>query len=306
MILFLYGPDSYRRKTRVDVLKKAFQDKFDAAGHNIAHIDGANFTINEFHTHTKSGGLFSTKRFLLFTNIWAVSKDDQAALLEALAAIDDDIILCISADSPPRKDNKLYTALLKTKTVEEYGDLDHSKLRAFIESECRKRGATIDSQALAALIAGIGNDLWRMTSEINKLAHYTKAITKETTDVFLDASLNDNIFDLTDALGTRNAKRALTLLDEQFLLGSNAQYLITMLGKHIHNLLLVKKANSEKLPLHPYVVQKATAQGKQFKGDSLSQLHTQLLGIDQQLKSKKIAPQVLLNQFVVAACTQSH
>lgn len=302
MILFLYGPDSYRRKARVDVLKKAFQDKFDAAGHNIAHIDGADFHINTFHTHTKSGGLFSTKRFLLFTNIWALGKDDQTALLEALTATDDDTIVCISADSPPRKDNKLYKALLQNKTVEEYGDLDHSKLRAFIESECAKRGASIDSQALAALIAGIGNDLWRMTSEINKLANYTKAITKETTDLFLDASLNDNIFDLTDALGARNAKRALTLLDEQFLLGSNAQYLITMLGKHIHNLLLVKEANGEKLSLHPYIVQKATAQCKQFEGDTLRQLHTQLLHIDHQLKSKKIDPQVLLDQFVVAAC----
>jgi DNA polymerase-3 subunit delta len=302
MILFLHGPNSFQRKQRVDVLRSAFQKKFDPAGHNIALMGGKDFSIQDFHTQTKSGGLFSTKRFILFTDIWSLNKDDQTTLIEQLDAVDSDTILCISADKPPRKDNALFKRLLTADTVEEFGDLDHSQLRSFITQEAQQRGASIDSPAIAALISSIGNDLWRMSNTLNALAHHSQNITAQDTELFLDANLNDNIFDLTDALGTKNAKRALQLLDEQFLLGSNEHYLITMLGKHIHNLLLVKQTDGKGVKLHPYVIKKSLAQGKTFTEETLKQLHSDLLAIDIQLKSSRTDARVLLDQFVTRVC----
>lgn len=291
------------RSQRLHTLQKAFTEKFDAHSMSQAYIDGANFTLDEFRKHTKSSGLFSEKRFILFTNIWNLSKEDQQQLQSELPSVSEDTILCITAEQPPRKNNALFKALLTADTVEEFTDLSHSELQQFIQQETKKLGATIDTAATQQLLSSFGNNLWALTNEIHKLAHFSSSINEESVRVFAQEQLDDNIFHLTDAIGSKNASKALELLQQQFDSGAAPQYLITMLARHFANLLKVYKTDGGKgLKMHDFVKQKSQQQLRTCSPKKLLQLYWQMLQIDEDAKTGKAVPETALTQCIIDAC----
>lgn len=307
MIIFLYGEDSYRLLERLQFLQNAFRVKFDDKGLSMSEIDGVYFDINEFRKHTKTSGLFAQKRFVTFRNLWAINKDDQEMLYEELGTpqqpgIHKDTILCVVTSNPPRKDNKLFKRMLKADTVEEYTELNPQQLRTFIEKKTKEHGAKIDRKAVEYLSTSIGNDLWRQAGEIKKLAHFTHTITEDIVRVFVDEALDENIFHLTDALGAKNVQQATKLLHEQFELGANTQYLITMLARQVSTILKVKKTQGKGMKLHPYVIKKALEQSKRFNEETLLELYWALLEIDCKIKTKTVSDRALLDLFIVQAC----
>lgn len=303
MILFLYGDDSYRLHTRVQFLKEAFRAKYDKNELSVTSLNGEQFDIDEFRKATKSSGLFSTKRFVVLRNIWKLKKDEQDQLETELDSLNADTILCISAELPQRKNNALFKRLLTANTVEEYPLLNPTQLRAFIRTECKKFDVPIEPRAVEQLAESIGTDLWRLSNEIKKLAHYTTPITASAVSEFVDAALDENIFHLTDALSQRNAKAASRLLQQQYEAGAEAPYLLAMLGRQIGILLKVKKTGGAGLTLHPYVLEKARAQVKHFSEQELSGLFWRLLEIDRDTKTRAVDPRVLLDLFIVEACS---
>lgn len=285
----------------MQVLKRGFQQKYDEKGLNCVSLDGAEWSIDTFRKHTKSGGLFIQKRFIILTGLWSLSKDQQEQLHAELDSIDADNILCISADAPPRKNNALFKRLLEVDMVEAYPELNGNELRQFITSEVESHGATIEPGAIQWLMNHCEGDTWQLHYEIKKLAFAGSPITQEAAQSSVQASVDDNIFALTDALGAKNAKRASALLDEQFALGNNEHYILTMIARHISLLLKVSLSEPGTLKQHPFVLQKAEQQSRAFTIDRLKMLQSKLLQIDQKLKTSNADARTLLQLFIIAA-----
>lgn len=302
MILFLYGNDTYRLKERLQFLKEAFQTKYDDAGLNIEELDGAECSIDDFRRATKSVGLFSIKRFIVLRNVWAMPKNVQEAILLEWESIDTNTILCVVTDPPPRKDHFFFQRLLKSHKVERYDEFNASQLRTFIRQKVKEYGATIDAESVELLATNVGNDLWRLHFELKKLTAFTTTIHAEDVQQFVSDPYDENIFHLTDSLSSRNAQRATTLLEQQFALGTNAQYLLAMLGRQIGILYKVKATDGKGLKLHPYVIEQARRQSARFSFQELQQLALRLLDIDRQTKTQTVDPRVLLTMFIVEAC----
>lgn len=303
MIIYLYGSDNYRRQRRVDVLRDGFIQKYDELGTNVAKIDGNDFSIDEFRKHTKSAGLFSSKRFVLLTSLWSLAKDQQDQLKEEISTLDDDIILCISSDAPQRKNNGLHTTLLKANVVEEYTDLSPTQLQQFISEEVARYSATAEPAAITELQQRIENDLWRLHYEVKKLAHLHTHITASMVQEHVEAPFNETIFALTDAVGKKNAATATKLVDKLLENGEPVQYILRMLSQHFSTLVQVKKSGSDanQLSLHSFVLQKTQSQCAHFSAQELLRHHWRLLEIDQQSKTGA-EPVTLLHLFIVQAC----
>ena len=83
------------------------------------------------------------------------------------------------------------------------------------------------------------------------------------------------IFDLTDAIGNRDSKKALELINDFVLQKQPEQYLIVMIYKHIRNLYAIKVAQreggagAEALGMNPYVYKKAVPQANKFTEQEL-------------------------------------
>lgn len=302
MILFLHGEDDFRRLRRVQVLREGFRTKYDNDSLNIHEIDCADFDVDQFRSKMMSSGLFASKQFMVLNDVWKLKKEQQETFIEELDSVGEESILVVSTGKPPRKDNKLFKRLLKAHKVEEYAELSDYELREFIQKEASSFEATIDGKAIASLVAAVGNDLWRIHNEVRKLTGYTKQITEETVKEFVETPADDNIFNLTDALGNRNTSKATELLEAQFAAGANEHYLLTMLSKHIGTLIKVKKTDGVGLKMHPYVKEKALKQSASFTEQQLDSLYWKLLEIDKQTKTGGGDARTLLDLFLVEAC----
>lgn len=302
MILFLHGEDDFRRLRRVQVFREGFKTKYDNDALNLHEIDCASFDVDQFRSKMMSSGLFTSKQFMVLSNVWKLNKDQQEVLMAELDNVGEESILVVSAGKPPRKDNKLFKRLLKAQKVEEYAELNDFELREFIQKEATTFEAAIEGPAIDALVAAVGNDLWRLHNEIRKLSGYTKQITANAVAEFIETPADDNIFHLTDALGNRNAAKATELLEQQFDAGANEHYLLTMLSKHIGTLIKVKKTDGVGLKMHPYVKEKAIKQSASFTEKQLDALYWKLLEIDKQTKTGNANARTLLDLFLIEAC----
>jgi DNA polymerase III delta subunit len=230
-----------------------------------------------------------------------------------------------------KKEQQLFAFLNKQKFVQEFKKFNNSELSAWIKREVEARGGAISSRATEILIGLVGYDLWQIDREIDKLINYkdggkksplerggqplagrgvldsvAEKLTIEPEDVekLVKGNFDDNIFALTDAIGARNKALAVKLLEEQFELGANEIYLLTMITRQIKIIMQVRQALDlgqssrqiiSELKLNPYVVQKAIEQARHFSLEALKIIFSKLVEIDFKIKSGQGEPAELLD-----------
>ena len=167
--------------------------------------------------------------------------------------------------------------------------------------------------ALDLLLALVGQDLWQMNNEIEKLVNYkkNKVINKEDVSLFVKTKYDTDIFKLTDALAEKKKKTALKLIHDQIESGENELYLLAMLSRLFRILVQVKEVALEesnyytianRLNLHPFVAKKSLAQVSNFTFQELKNIYKNLLDIDLKIKTSQSNPRVLFDLFIFEVC----
>lgn len=337
MVIFLHGPDTYRSKQKIEELKEKFIREVDKSALNIAKIDGEKLSLNKFKETVLVPGFLARRRMIIIENI-CQNKDLQlqTAVMKFLEKQDnkaENIVIFwedgstkYEKDTKIRKNNKLFNKLKQQKYVQEFVLLKGYKLNEWIKKEVIKKGGKIEDQAVDLLASFVGSDLWQMSNEINKLVSYkqNKIIFSDDIDLLVKSKIDENIFNLVNALGTKNKKLALKLLNDQLESKISWAYLMAMIIWQFRILLQIKflnlRAGVRRLPaekeaqslppqsalsealtfgLHPYVLQKAQIQAKNYSLEELKKIYQRLLKIDLQLKTSQIDPKVLFDLFIV-------
>ena len=101
-----------------------------------------------------------------------------------------------------------------------------------------------------------------------------------------------NVFDLTDAIGAQNKKRALLLWHKALEAGEEPVELLGLLAWHLRNLIKVKSAGADLkgLGLHPYVLEKTSRQARSFEVNDLKSMLIKVGGLDLALKTSTANP----------------
>ena len=273
-------------------------------------FDEETFEIPKFLQRIKASGLFSQKKLIVVKNIPASTLKELK--LEEIKT-DNVIIFYFSYDL--KKHNKFCKNLLQEKTVRHFPLLNNFDLKKWMQEKIKKASAEIEPQALNLLSASVGNNLWQMTAELDKLIAYADGrITQAQVQTLVPVKINDDIFALVDAISVKNKKRALQLFEDQLKLGQDAFYLLAMIIRQFRLLVQVKSWLSQnksmshsqdrrmasELKMHPYVAKKTLSQAQGFTGLDLKKAYERLLKIDHKLKTTKIKPEVLLERMITA------
>ncbi len=320
MIIFLYGEDTYRSSQKLNQIKDKFIKEVDSSGMNLITLNGAKLKFEEFNHQVKASPFLARKRMIIIKNLISdnKSKEIQKEIVDLLNTEwknpqEDNILIFWEAvdHSKTKSKNALWDRLGKEKFAEEFKPLKPIQINSWIEKEIIKRKAKIEKSAVTLLAAMVGNDLWQMSSEIEKLINYCQERPINTTDIenIVKAKFDDNIFNLVDALGNNNKKLALKLMADQFSLESDEMYLLSMLIRQFRILLLTKELSeinprlgkekvAQELSLHPFVAQKALWQIKNFTLDKLKQIYRMLLDIDFRIKTSNQKPRLLFDLFI--------
>lgn len=313
MILFLYGEESFLLRKRLRELVEGFQAKYDQYGVSITRLDGSTLKTPDLHGAIASVGLFTQKRLVVVDGFCESKKNssEQNQLLEYLqrSALSDDQIL-IFVDAISRSTSKLFEFLKKGKHAERFDPLGPGKLRDWSRAQFQEFGMMIEPDALTQLLSRTGTDLWRLSNEIHKLATFRKkgTVTVEIVRELISTSLDDQLFQFTDAVIEKRVVKALKLLEQQFRFGNSPQQLLSGLSWQLRTLKDVKTAMEQPidvasdLRLHPFVVRKLSVISKLVSYQELDRMIEVLIASDFQLKTQKTDPKTILDRCVLELC----
>lgn len=338
MLIFLYGPDTYRSLQKLKEFKNKFLRDVENGSLNLAELDGEKMDFADFKKEISTVSFMARKRMVVLKNITKSKKKDlQKEIIAYLKSIarkdenDENISIFLEEDVSVKEPLFKFLAggqsdkLSKEKQPEkgitqshiykqEFALLKGAELRNWIINAAKEKGANINTQAINMLMERIGSDIWQMNNELEKLSSYDKSINVDNIKKFVKTKDDENIFNLTDAIGGRNKKLALKLLTEQIRAGINVNYILTMLARQYRLLLEVKdymenygmdyinsQLLSRDLKIHPFVAQKLLGQVRAYEYDDLKNLYKEIMKIDFKSKTSSVNVELLLDMLVVGS-----
>ncbi|MEA2088403.1 MAG: DNA polymerase III subunit delta [Patescibacteria group bacterium] len=324
MIIFLYGEDTFRSKQKLKEFKNKFTKDIDSSQINIVDIDGEKLDLESFKQTILSGGFLVKKRMIIIENLLEKNKGKEI-LKEILALLknknspvlaSENIIIfwekigTIRADKYKGKilAGPLFNFLKKEKYSFEFPLLNNSQLFSWIKKQTENRKKNIDSEAINSLISLVGNDLWQISNELDKLSAYKeKDISAEDVKEIVSNQFNETIFGLIDAIVSKNKKLSFQLLSKHFMAGAEPSFLLTMLIRQFKMIirtkdLLEKNPNANlaiELKAHPFVAQKVKIQATKYSLLELKNIYSHLLAIDIKLKQGYSNHKLLFSDFIL-------
>ena len=291
--------------------KKEFIKKYGED--SIETIYGKTLDSAEFSTNIEAIPFFSEKRMFIVNDFLDKGKtDDQKQVAENLAKLTDDCIILFHENKSPDKRTILFKRIAKIGKAEEFKGLSPLEISKWIRERAKKDDIKIDFKNSNYLSDHSGPSLWSISSELEKLKIYAdgKEISKEMIDELCTQSLSSSIFKLTDAVAQKDTKQSLKTFEILNENGEDLMMIFFMLVRHFRILIQVheminKGENSfsitKKLRQHSFVIQKTSAQSKNFTMKDLEEIYKMLLDIDIKVKTGKIKSYAGNNkEFVLA------
>lgn len=335
MIIFLYGQDTYRSR---EELRKIIEDykkaRLSARQANpdwldFVKINASNKAYNprdsvplgeieifqEIRQSIDTVSMFNQQKLVIIENIFLVNQETQKAILDFLKKKniekDKDIMIIFWSEEISEK-NRLFKFLKSKVDCQKFELLKGHQLKNWVKNFVLEQKGKIENSAIDKLIEYVGNDLWRMSNEINKLFSYKIRATKyeirvEDVELLVKPEIDLNIFEMVDALGCKNKNKVLKIFRQYLEKREDETYLLAMFIYQIRNLIKVKarferglpSAAGGKLDMHPFVIRKSRQQARNFSWDELKKIYHQLLTIDFDIKTGRVDPKTGLELFII-------
>ena len=317
MIIFLYGPDTYRSRAQLGQMIEKFRRERDPQGLNLVRFVADEETAAKIEEGLLASPFLAEKRMVVIEGL-LVSKHKE--LVSSLLARvkdgkipSDTIVIFWEGGAKPRtKDAKALLALLKKeKFAQEFAELEGRQLVAWIAREVQTKEGRISAAAATNLANLLAGSSWELHHVVNQLLSYAdgREITPEDVALFVEESADDNIFNLVDAVVAGQTKKVFAMMQEQYKLGKDPGYILAMLIRQFRILLMMRDLHdrdelqnssvaAKKLELHPFVVKKSLPLVKRLNMSELKTAYDRLLEIDIKTKTGQSDQSVLLDVFV--------
>jgi len=306
MIILLYGKDTYRSyqklKEIVNKYKESCKTGLDFAVFDVLDIDKVKSKI-------QSISMFNEKKLIVLKDIFEnndfLKEFFKYATTHKLKERNDVIVVIYE-----KNDVELSPEIKNCINMyQQFNPLSEFSLVNWIINEVKKRNGAISKFSAQKLAYILGNDLWRVSNEIDKLILYKNGeiITEEDIDYLVAKKIDIDIFKTIDAIARRDKRTALKLIHNHLFYGEKEVYLLSMLAFQIRNLIKIKdlqekgvsyKNLPEKTSLHPYVIKKSIKYLNKFDLYELKYIYKKILETEVKIKTGKTNPKVALDLLV--------
>jgi len=316
MIIYIFGGDTFRSREFLRKSINEFKSKRDPQGYNTLIFDALSDEPAKITQDLLALPFLAEKRMIVVQNLLSAKNKDFLEKIRELikgSRIPDTNVAVFWQSEPVGKSGeakKLEEILIKEKYVYEFGTMDAAELTKWITKEIKERGGKIDPRAATVLAVDAG-DVWLLNSIIDQLIAYKDGGEIGSADVrlFVEEKVDDNIFNMVDAIVSGNKKTAFMLINKQRRMGEDESYLFAMIMRQFKILLqmrdlweredgLTSDMMAKKLKLHPFVVKKSMPLVRKFTLADLLKVYDELLSIDVKTKTG-LADQAALIDFFV-------
>ena len=331
MYYIFHGEDEFSKTEQVNQLRAKMGDP-QFADLNTTRLDGRKVSLSELTHACDAVPFLADRRLIIVEGMLArleprrkkneeesgeeVDEEANPGLAKELAAylprLPETTRLVFVETKTLAKNNPIlkHAADDKAAHVKEFSAPDARQLPQWIQARVKTKGGAMEAGAVSELAEHVGNDLRLLDTEIEKLLTYraNQPIRAEDVRALVASVSESSIFDLVDAIGQREMRRALKLLHDQLDHNAAPMYLLTMITRQFRLLLQTRdfaargktvEQAAAQLKMHPFVARKTWMQSLNFSLPQLEAIYQKLLDTDIAIKTGRNEPVLALDLLVV-------
>ncbi len=292
-VYVLYGQEAYLQKQYRDKLVAALVGEGDTM--NVCKVQGKDFSIPQLIDFAETMPFLAERRVIVMEST-GVLKSGGEALAEYFAE-PCETTTWILVESECDKRSKLFKAAGKAGLCIEFDTQDETTLKKWILGILKREGWHISGSTLELFLEKTGTDMNIIRQELEKLICYTmdKAVI-ESADVeaVCITRVTSHIFDMVDAIGIQDQRKALDLYNELQTLREPPIRILFLIGRHMNILLQIKdlkkrgldnKAMAAKVGVPPFAVGKYLKQAGMYKSSQLKYALERCIQADEAIKN---------------------
>lgn len=317
MILFFHGADTFRSRQKLrDVLEK-FRRDVDPQGYNMTRLHGVDCTLPQIIGALTAAPFMARKRLVLVEELSRLDLSDEEEKNLAQAAeqaLDADVVFIVWEEALTKTQLKglVFDTLKLSPYTTEFAPLDKAQVGGWMRQRLQQAGIDLDAAAWAHVALAVEDDLYRASSETDKLIAFAQAAGKARLSLadikpLVAGGLRDDVFALVDSVTQGRTKEALALLHEQIASGSHPLELNSLLFRQYRLLQQVMDGQSQGLSpekiagvykMHPFVARKLSGQSRRLQPRHIRVAYDTLVELDQAMKGSGLPADVLMSTAV--------
>ena len=318
MLHILFGADDFSLREELGRIKESLGDR-ESLATNTTVFDGHQVRLNQLMDACMAMPFLGSHRLIIVQGLLSHFEKDEGqwlALKDRVASMPQTTVLVL-VDGEIKRDNALLKGLAPLASVKDFPRLKGEALRGWIQRRVKEGKGTISPQAVRALASVVGDNLWVLASEIEKLLLYTSGRRIEEEDVKEVVSYvrEASVFTMVDALIEGRAAAAASMLHQLLEEGATAPYLVVMITRQLRLLLQAKELSQQgfsapeikaRLGLaSDYTLTKSLKQSRRYSAKRLEQVYRKLLEADLSIKRGICKGELALDLLVAELCAQT-
>jgi DNA polymerase-3 subunit delta len=302
----LYGSEAYLIKLYRDKLRDAILGESDQM--NYSRFEGKDINLKEVNDIAQTLPFFSEKRLILIEQSgYFKEQSDLAKLLDEAPQSTVFIFTELEVD----RRNKAYKLINERGTISEMKGMDIKNLRLFVVSLLKPFGKQITQNVCDSLLDKTGTDMNNIINEVDKLISYTldsNIITQEDVDTVVTTQITGKIFQMMDAIGSKQQDKALSLYYDLLSVREKPSHILFLIMRHFNILLQVKDLYShgfapqiitEKVGVPGFTIGKYIGQTKNFTLEQLSKSLRIAADTEEQIKTGQINEKIGVELMII-------
>jgi DNA polymerase-3 subunit delta len=300
-------------RPKVDRAVARLRDRFDGDAVELRNADDT--TGDDASAACNALGLFgSGDRLVVVSGVEGWKADDVAAVAAYLAAPAPGTVLALVAGEL-KKESALAKAVAAAGEVLVW-DVPKRGLERWVGEQFKQRSVPADQEACRLLVELVGDDLYDLAAEIDKISTWSggERVTDREIDLLVAPRAESPAFVLTDAWGARDVAAVLRASERMLERTGDPRSrtiprVVGALTNHVGRLRAVQRLDAEgveakeaatRLKLHPFYVRKLYGQARNYSADELRSATVRLAELDHALKgASRLANDLELERALV-------
>ena len=303
----LYGEEAYLKKQYKDKLTKAMLPEGDTV--NYAYYEGKGTNPAELIDLAETMPFFTDRRLIVVENS-GFFKNATPELADYIKNMPETACF-LFVESEVDKRGKMYKSVKDKGRAVEMGRQDEKTLLYWLAGMVKKEGKQIKESTARYLVAKTGTDMENLEKEMEKLFSYTLGqteITVQDVDEICTTQITNKIFDMVEAVATKQQKRALHYYYDLLALKEPPMRILYLLSRQFKLLMEVKDLSgrgyeksqiAKTAGLHPFVAGKYIKQCHSFSKEELRSIMEDAANMEEMVKTGRLNDRMSVELFIV-------
>ena len=304
----LYGEEPYLVQQYKTRLKNALSVEGDTM--NTSVFSGKDIRPESLIDLSETLPFFAERRVILVENsgFFKKSTEDLAAYMAELP----ETSYFIFVEEEVDKRGKMYKQVKKYGSVVEFKRQTDAVLMQWILGTLKKENKKITRSVMELFLSKTGNDMELITQELEKLLCYTmekEVIEADDVEAICVNQISGKIFDMVDAIGRKEQKKALNLYYDLLMLKEPAMRILFLITRHFQILMQLRemagggfdyKSMASKVGVPEFAVRKYTGQARAFDSLRLEEIVRECVQTEENIKTGQMGDQLAVELLIIS------